>query len=127
MATADVSWLEAAPGRSADVSWLQAAPARIAQVSWLQAAPTGAAAQVSWLEAAPGVAAYTLACLPGIFSVQGAQAVPDYEVDIAPGTFAMAGKTLDFTFVPYIPPVSAAITPRRQLALSNTPRRRAVN
>ncbi len=111
MATAEISWLQAAPGTRADVSWLQAAPA-------------GTQAQMSWLQAAPGARTYSMALLPGSFMWQGAGSVSDHEVDLGAGVFTTVARDAELTYVPNKPAVPARLTLRRVMALGYTPRRR---
>lgn len=104
MATADVSWLEAAPGASAQVSWLQAAPGGYvltADVGAFTLAGQDAAltlggaaqtAQVSWLQAGPPPSAYTLTAEPGAFTFSFAGSLSDVVVTAAGGSFALTGR-----------------------------------
>jgi len=95
-----------------------------AEVSWLQAAP-GTQAQVSWLQAAPGARNYSMALLPGAYLWQGASSVADHEADLAAGMFSTTGRAAELTYAANTPLVAGRLTMRRHLLLGHTPRRRS--
>ena len=106
MATADLSWLEFAPGLTAQVSWLEFStppPSATAAVSWLQFEPPAgtATASVSWLEfgapAAPAI--YTLTAEAGAYTMTWAGSTGQMVLVAEAGAYLMAEQPATLTVI----------------------------